>query len=208
MTRRRTPQWAAAVERLDGSALAKARLRAVLETLTGRRTVAEACRLLGLRERRFHELRNVVLQAALAGLEPRPAGRPPRPAAEPGGRVAALEATVRDLQLDLRAAQVREEIALMLPQLRRGAGRAKPPPRRKAGRRQPGGKSGACGGCAPSGRASRPGRFAGVGLRASGRAASGSAGSGPARWPSTAGRPAWGYRWRRRPGGSGCRRGP
>ena len=41
-----------------------------------------------------------------------------------GGGVAALQATIRDLRLDLRAAQVREEIALAMPAvLQRGGGR-------------------------------------------------------------------------------------
>ena len=54
-------------------------------------------------------------------LEPRPAGRPE---AGPDARVATLEAEVRELRIGLRAAQVREEIAILLPRLRRRGGRA------------------------------------------------------------------------------------
>jgi hypothetical protein len=66
-----------------------------------------------------------MFQAALDGLEPRPAGRPPRQPPDPNGRLAALEAMVRELRLDLQAAQVREEIALCLPRVVRRAEPAK-----------------------------------------------------------------------------------
>src|SRR5262249_13830908 len=83
--------WGGGVGRLEGSAVARARLRAVLEALAGGRAVAEVCLHLGVSERHFRDLRDRALQAALAGLEPRPAGRPPRPQGEPDGRVAELE---------------------------------------------------------------------------------------------------------------------
>jgi hypothetical protein len=59
--------------------------------------------------------------------------------------VAALEAAVRELRLDLRAAQVREEIALLLPHVWRRGERAP-----EAGRPR-GGSGGASSGCRPSG---------------------------------------------------------
>jgi hypothetical protein len=197
MTRGRKPAWAEAVERLEGSAVAKARLRAVLQTLTGQRTVAQACRLLGVAERRFHALRGRMLAAALAGLEPRPAGRPPGGPVESGGRVAELEAEVRELELELRAAQVREEIALVPPHVRRQAGREK-----KAGGRRPGGRQSGERGSAPgpAGRGSSP-RNGGGARRGNTRTGSGSAASAPGRWPSAAGRPGAGCPCpRRRPG--------
>ena len=54
-----------------------------------------------------------MLQAGLDSLEPRPAGRPPR--ATPAADVGALQARVTELEIELRAARVREEIALALP---------------------------------------------------------------------------------------------
>ncbi len=143
MTRGRRPEWDAAVGRLEGSALAKARLLAVLDVLSGRRTVAQAGLPLGLGERRLRALRDQALAAALAGLEPRPAGRPARAPAGPDARVAALEAEVRELRIGLRAAQVREEIALLLPRLRRRGGRAAGATRT---RRVPAARSGGCNG--------------------------------------------------------------
>jgi hypothetical protein len=101
------------VERLPGSALARERLRVVLETLAGSCRVQQACARLGLCEQRFDQLRTQVLQAGLDSLEPRPAGRRPRPA--PAADVAALQARVAELEIELQAARVREEIALALP---------------------------------------------------------------------------------------------
>jgi hypothetical protein len=165
---------------LEGSELARARLGAMLEVLAGRRALAQACAQLGLRERRFRDLRLRALQAALASLEPRPAGRPARaPAAGEGEE--ALRATIRDLRLDLRAAQVREEIALALPGLLgRADRRAGGPTRTRGGR----------GGCAASARAAA-GRSGG-GRPGSATPAAASAASAPAPWPTAAGPPATG----------------
>jgi hypothetical protein len=113
--RGRKPSGPAAVERLAGSAEAKQRLRVVLETLTGACRVGEACARLGISEPRFDQLRAQVLQAGLDRLEPRAVGRPPRPARD--DQVRALEARVAELEIELRAARVREEIALALPQV-------------------------------------------------------------------------------------------
>jgi len=66
------------VERLDGSERAKTRLRVILETLSGQRTIPDACEELGIQETMFHRVRSEVLQTALDRLEPRPLGRPPR----------------------------------------------------------------------------------------------------------------------------------
>src|SRR5262245_15223845 len=101
MSAGRKPTGAGLVAGLQGSAVAKARLRLVLETLTGERTITAACQQLGIGERRWHDLRQQMFQAALAGLEPRPAGRPRQQADAPESRVATLEAAVRELRLDL-----------------------------------------------------------------------------------------------------------
>src|SRR5262249_17847730 len=76
MTTGRRPTGAKLVARLEGASAAKTRLELILDTLAGRRPVADAAGQLGLTERRFHVLRLHALQAALADLEPRPAGRP------------------------------------------------------------------------------------------------------------------------------------
>lgn len=119
MARRgRPPQGPGLVENLDGSDAAKERLRVILETLAGTLTVEHACALLGVGETRFHELRAELLQQALHVLEPKASGRPsaPLPSVE-AQELQRLRAQVKDLSIDLRAAQVREEIALISPHL-------------------------------------------------------------------------------------------
>src|SRR5262245_61457766 len=115
--RGRRPAGPHCVDRLQGSPLAKERLQVVLETLAGTCRVQEACRRLRVSEPRFQQLRSQVLEAALARLEPRPAGRPascPSPTPE---QVERLQEQVADLEVELRAAQARAEIALTLPQV-------------------------------------------------------------------------------------------
>jgi hypothetical protein len=111
--RGRKPSGPAAVERLPGSPQARERLRVILETVAGTCRVGEACARLGVSEQRFDQLRTQVLQAGLDSLEPRPLGRPAR--AAPAAAEAALQARVSALETELTAAQVRAEIALVLP---------------------------------------------------------------------------------------------
>jgi transposase-like protein len=113
--RGRTPAGPESIEHLQGSHKAKERLRVILETMMGEHRVAEACRLLGICEQRFRQLRAELLQAALERLEGLPAGRPRRPA-EPQ-EIAALRQQLAETQLELHTAQVREEIALAMPQV-------------------------------------------------------------------------------------------
>lgn len=103
------------VSKLQGSATAKERLQVILETMVEDCRVSEACRQLGIGPVRFHVLRQEMMQAALDSLEARPVGRPPR--VEPGSaaRIRELEEEVQRLQIELRAARTREEIALVLP---------------------------------------------------------------------------------------------
>jgi transposase-like protein len=117
--RGRYPAGAERVEHLDGSAKAKERLRVILETMMGPGRVQGACARLGICEQRYRQLRQTLLQAALDSLEDRPSGRPRRPA-EPE-ETAALRQQVAELQRELQVAQVREEIALALPQVSKAA---------------------------------------------------------------------------------------
>src|SRR5690349_19115081 len=67
---------------------------AVLEVLAGARTPAEAAAALGLTLPRYYHVEGQALrglEAALAGLEPRPAGRPPHRTAPGAEQVQALE---------------------------------------------------------------------------------------------------------------------
>jgi hypothetical protein len=103
----------------------------------GKWRVSEACAQLGISEQRFRQLREELLQAAVDRLQDRPWGRPPRPQ-EPE-QTAALRQQVNQLQQELQVAQVREEIALALPQVSRtppAQGVPAPPGAKKKRRRQ------------------------------------------------------------------------
>ncbi len=115
----RPPTGARQVHALEGEARAKERLRIVLETVAGQRSVDEACRLLGVGKTRFHALRRQTLQAALDGMEPGVAGRPRTRDVQESTEVQELKARVEALQLDLQAALVRTELALTLPNVLR-----------------------------------------------------------------------------------------
>ncbi len=118
MTRRgRKPTGTNLLEHLEGSEHAKARLKAILETLSGQRSIPEVCEELGIRESMFHRVRSEVLQTALDRLEPRPLGRPPLQPLPQDLRVAELEAQSLRLQVELRAAEVHRELAEQLPRL-------------------------------------------------------------------------------------------
>ena len=137
MARGRKPNVADAVHHVQGTADAKARLKAILETLAGKQTVAQACGSLRIAERRFYKLRKRFLQAALLWFEPRGPGRPPRVTQTETAskrRVVELEAALRNLRVDVNAARIREEIALALPHLLRRSRRAK----KASSKRRPG----------------------------------------------------------------------
>jgi transposase-like protein len=140
------------VEALDGSESAKGRLRVILETLTGEKTVFDACQELGIGESMFHKLRNEFLQDAVGLLEPKPLGRP-RDEIDPEEKLReGYEKRIQDLEVRLEAARVREEIALTMPHLLRGREEREGNPgsekkrRRRRGRRETGGSEPACSG--------------------------------------------------------------
>ena len=117
MARGRPPSGPEIVEGMEGSPGAKARLRVILETIAGTKTIPQACMELGIGEAAFHKLRTRFLQEAMLGLEPRPVGRRPRESSEEKERVQVLMDEIKALRKDLTAALVREEIAVALPHL-------------------------------------------------------------------------------------------
>jgi hypothetical protein len=131
--RGRYPSGPEYVEQLQGSATAKRRAKVILQTLLGQVRVEEACMLLGICPQRFQQLRQEMLQAAVARLEVRPAGRPRRPAET--AEMAALREQVAERERELRVAQVREEIALALPQVVVSAAALEAAPEKKTTRR-------------------------------------------------------------------------
>jgi len=122
MARRgRKPLGAQLVDRLEGSEHAKLRLKVILETLAGRQTIPEACDELSIQESMLHRVRCEVLQTALDRLEPRPLGRPPQVPSAEDQRVAELEEENLRLRAELRAAEIRRELAEKLPGLSKPA---------------------------------------------------------------------------------------
>ena len=110
--RGRRPGGPESVAGLDGSEQAKERLRVVLEVVAGQCRVFEACQRLGVSEPRFYQLREEALQGAVAALEARPAGRPRRTTVE--ASVDALQTQLEQRELEVRLAQTRDEVALIL----------------------------------------------------------------------------------------------
>jgi len=114
--RGRPPLGLGHIDRLSGSDQAKARLKVMVDTLTGEKTVAAACFELGLSEARFHELRDETLAGAISLLEPKPLGRPPTPGPTDAEReLLRLQKENRRLKLEAHAAVIREEIAMVMP---------------------------------------------------------------------------------------------
>jgi hypothetical protein len=111
--RGRFPAGPECVEDCEGSVQAKRRVRVVFETMAGKYRVPEACRMLNICEQRFYQIRGQILRASVNAIEPKPAGRPRRQGESE--EVMALRAQVAELKQELQAAQVREEIALVLP---------------------------------------------------------------------------------------------
>jgi hypothetical protein len=121
MTRRgRRPSGAKLVDRLEGSRHAKRRTKVILETLSQKMTIAEACAALGIGEAAFHKLRTRFLREAVESLEPRPLGRRPEQHEVNPEEVDALRREVEDLRRELEAARIREEVALAMPHLVKG----------------------------------------------------------------------------------------
>jgi hypothetical protein len=114
LMRGRLPAGPEYVDKLEGSALAKQRTKAVLQTLDGSLRLQEACRDLDVCEQRLHQLRQQALQAAVAALEPGQPGRPAHTPTPADDKIRALEAELTAVKVELQAARVREEIAITL----------------------------------------------------------------------------------------------
>ena len=107
----------ALADRVEGSDQAKERLKLILQTIAGEISIVEACNQLGLSETRFHELRQQWMQDACAALEPKPAGRPRETTIEEEVELLRLHRENKNLTLQLRAAQIREQIGVAMPHL-------------------------------------------------------------------------------------------
>jgi hypothetical protein len=109
------PEYA---EQLEGSETAKLRAKVILETMAGTCRLKEACERLGISEQRFHQLREDMMAAAVKALEPGHAGRPAHTLTPAEEQVVALAQQLQDKEIELRAAKAREEIALIMPEVK------------------------------------------------------------------------------------------
>ncbi len=117
MSRGRPAKGPKLVEDLEGSGDAKARLKAILETINGEKGVAEACAELGIGKSAFHELRTKAMQKLLSDLEPKPAGRPRKEVSEEQTEIDRLKSENEKLLNKLEIAHVREELMLAMPEV-------------------------------------------------------------------------------------------
>jgi hypothetical protein len=126
------PEYA---ETLKLSELAQERLKVVLQTIAGQCRIGDACARLGISEQRFDQLREESLLAAGERLELRAAGRPVQTPSPAQDQIRLLEEKVAELEIELRVARTRAEIALVLPQVgsaaeKKTTGQPKKPRRR------------------------------------------------------------------------------
>lgn len=106
------------IDSLEGSADAKRRLQVIMQSLSGELSLAEACDELGMEKSAFYRMRDKALSGALSSLEPKEAGRPRSPEpTEQQHYIAELEAQTQELRIALEAAQIREELAIAMPQV-------------------------------------------------------------------------------------------
>ena len=113
----RKPTGAKLLDKFTASAHAQARMRAIMETLSGAKTIPEVCAELEIGEAMFHRIRAEAMQAALEALEPKPMGRPRTATGVESSANAALEQENEDLKIALRTAEVRAEISQSMPHL-------------------------------------------------------------------------------------------
>jgi hypothetical protein len=137
------PEYA---DQVQGSETAKLRTKVILETIAGKCRLKEACQRLGVSEQRFHQLREEMMVAAVQALEPGHAGRPAHKPTPAEVQVVALEQQLQDKEVELRAAKAREEIALVMPEIKHPSENERAPetekktPQRLAKRRRRGRK--------------------------------------------------------------------
>lgn len=104
------------VDGLEGPEATKARMRLIVQTLSGEMTVKEAARSLGISTSRFAAMRQEEMQDWLDSMTPGTPGRPPKTeeAIEPS-EVEALRRRVKELMFDLQVANTRTELAITMP---------------------------------------------------------------------------------------------
>lgn len=114
--RGRLPSGPEFVMKLNGSLLARQRAKVLLETVAGSTRVVAACVQLKICEQRFDQIRLEAFQALVDALEPQPGGRPAQVLSAAEIEVWQLKARIAELDAELKAALIRAELAVTLPQ--------------------------------------------------------------------------------------------
>jgi hypothetical protein len=113
----RPPLGAELVDGLPrGSKVARRRLAVILRTLSGELTIEGASAELGVGRSRFHAMRTRFLSEATGLLEPRPPGPRAHEPTEAELEAQRLRERVKDLEVEVHIARVREDLAMTMPQ--------------------------------------------------------------------------------------------
>ena len=124
------------VDKLDGcSQEARQRLKVILQTIAGTFTVEQACEILGIKRSAFNKLRSLFITSAVRLLEPRAPGRKKKVLTPEQLEVQRLREENEHLRFELKAQQLREEIAILMPHLLKGGDAAKKTKRKNPSRR-------------------------------------------------------------------------
>ena len=108
---------------LPGTPEAKARLAAIIASISGGKSIPQVCDELGICEARFHAMRKEFLEEAVLLLEKRSAGR--KPAEEESAEHSRLRDEIGRLRFELEAAQIKAEIAMVMPHVLKPSGASK-----------------------------------------------------------------------------------
>jgi len=114
----RPAKGVALVDGVEGSDLARERLRVILASIAGAMTIDEACAALSVCPSRFHAMREQFLEDAVVLLEPRRPGPAPKTAMEieAQAELDRLKSENRSLRFEAAASKVREELAIAMPE--------------------------------------------------------------------------------------------
>jgi len=110
----RTTTGPAIVDKLPGSQRAKDRLKAILEVLGGECSIGVACETLGIKDARFHTMRQEALEGAIEALEKGTPGRKKQAAPVTSEeRVRQLEQELEEAKLKLLVAETKIGVAAL-----------------------------------------------------------------------------------------------
>lgn len=105
------------VDDLAEEEVTKDRLRVILETIAEKKSVKEACKELGVKRVRFHELRKQAMDGAAKGIRPKKPGRKRKVKTKEQLRIEELEREVALLKQEVYTRSMKEAIHIALDRL-------------------------------------------------------------------------------------------